>query len=368
MAIGALIGGMTNSLAIKMLFRPYKAVYFGKFKLPFTPGLIPKRREELAKQLGKMVVNHLLTSDGIKKKLVEARFQKTVTEWAQKEVHLLLNKEESIQKLLGDYDIDIQEAVLKQKVSEWVVDTYHQHMTEIREKSIKDNMSPHWIEKAETGVDELSGYIQMQIHSYLESEEGKRKISALIDDYLESQGMLGSMIASFMGPDGLTERVHPAIVKYVKAPETKEWLHELLKKELDYWMDQPVRKVEDKVGGEAIASAIGTLVSSSLPLNQWLNRTVKDWTTAVQPKIIESLVPQLVQKGTTYVANRVDTILSSLQLDLVVEEQVEAFSVERLEEMVLDISRREFKMITYLGALLGGLIGLVQGAIVLIFG
>ncbi len=44
--IGAIIGSATNFLAIKMIFRPYNALYLGKWKLPFTPGLIPKRRGE----------------------------------------------------------------------------------------------------------------------------------------------------------------------------------------------------------------------------------------------------------------------------------------------------------------------------------
>lgn len=67
-AVGALIGAVTNHFAIKMLFRPYKAVYiFGK-RVPFTPGLIPKRRDELARQMGQMVTGHLLTTEGIKKK------------------------------------------------------------------------------------------------------------------------------------------------------------------------------------------------------------------------------------------------------------------------------------------------------------
>ena len=39
--IGGIIGLITNGLAIKMLFRPYKEIYIGKFRLPFTPGLIP---------------------------------------------------------------------------------------------------------------------------------------------------------------------------------------------------------------------------------------------------------------------------------------------------------------------------------------
>lgn len=39
--IGAVIGGVTNMIAVKMLFHPFKAYYiFGK-RVPFTPGLIP---------------------------------------------------------------------------------------------------------------------------------------------------------------------------------------------------------------------------------------------------------------------------------------------------------------------------------------
>lgn len=39
--LGGIIGYITNGIAIKMLFRPRKAVYLGHWKIPFTPGLIP---------------------------------------------------------------------------------------------------------------------------------------------------------------------------------------------------------------------------------------------------------------------------------------------------------------------------------------
>ena len=45
--IGILIGAYTNHLAIKMLFRPYRAWKIGSWQVPFTPGLIPKRKEEI---------------------------------------------------------------------------------------------------------------------------------------------------------------------------------------------------------------------------------------------------------------------------------------------------------------------------------
>lgn len=65
--IGAAIGGVTNHLAIKMLFRPHEAIYIKNWRVPFTPGLIPKRRDELARQLGLTVVNYLLTPETFRK-------------------------------------------------------------------------------------------------------------------------------------------------------------------------------------------------------------------------------------------------------------------------------------------------------------
>ena len=56
--------------------------------------------------------------------------------------------------------------------------------------------------------------------------------------------------------------------------------------------------------------------------------------------------------------------LRKLKIDDMVREQVDTFPVAVLEDLVLGISKREFKMITVLGALLGGVIGIVQGLIV----
>ena len=40
--IGAVIGYVTNLIAVKMLFYPINPVYIGKFRLPFTPGIIAR--------------------------------------------------------------------------------------------------------------------------------------------------------------------------------------------------------------------------------------------------------------------------------------------------------------------------------------
>ena len=58
--IGAVIGYCTNYIAVKMLFSPYRPIRIGKWTLPFTPGVIPKRKPELAHAVGNAVGKSLL--------------------------------------------------------------------------------------------------------------------------------------------------------------------------------------------------------------------------------------------------------------------------------------------------------------------
>jgi len=61
--LGAIIGYFTNDIAIKMLFRPYRAIYIGGRRLVFTPGLIPSNQERLAQKISETIMGSLLTPD-----------------------------------------------------------------------------------------------------------------------------------------------------------------------------------------------------------------------------------------------------------------------------------------------------------------
>jgi len=57
----ALIGYVTNWVAIRMLFRPHTAKRVLGLRVPFTPGVIPARRGEMAERMGAAVARHLIT-------------------------------------------------------------------------------------------------------------------------------------------------------------------------------------------------------------------------------------------------------------------------------------------------------------------
>ncbi len=67
--VGAMIGWLTNVLAIKMLFRPINPI-----KLPLIPiviqGLIPKRRSEISKSIGEIVEREFVSMHDIMSRLM----------------------------------------------------------------------------------------------------------------------------------------------------------------------------------------------------------------------------------------------------------------------------------------------------------
>ncbi len=68
--IGAIIGYCTNYIAVKMLFKPHNPVMIGRFRLPFTPGIIPKRKAALANAIGEAVGKRLFTGEDIRRTLL----------------------------------------------------------------------------------------------------------------------------------------------------------------------------------------------------------------------------------------------------------------------------------------------------------
>ncbi len=64
--VGALSGGITNAVAIWMLFHPYEPTGVGPFRLQ---GAIPKNKDRLAKSIGKTVAERLLTREDLATRL-----------------------------------------------------------------------------------------------------------------------------------------------------------------------------------------------------------------------------------------------------------------------------------------------------------
>ncbi len=90
--IGAIIGYVTNRVAIKMLFRPLRAWRIGGIRVPMTPGVIPSKRFELAQNMGEVVGDHLLTSKEISNGLRQDIFQDKLLFLIEERIKTVLEK------------------------------------------------------------------------------------------------------------------------------------------------------------------------------------------------------------------------------------------------------------------------------------
>ena len=93
--VGALIGWITNILAIKLLFRPLKPI-----KIPFTPfvilGLIPKRRAELAKVIAEVVAHELISVDEMLEEAIKDEDLQGIKGYVKRKIKVVISEKISI--------------------------------------------------------------------------------------------------------------------------------------------------------------------------------------------------------------------------------------------------------------------------------
>lgn len=364
--IGAVIGGFTNHLAIKMLFRPHEAKYIGSWRVPFTPGLIPKRRDELAVQLGRTVTNYLLTPDTFRKRLLTpdmaAKAEQFVQSRLEKEV---FNSERTIAEWLEFAGVSELDLLVEQKTSMLIDARFDAAKQAILSGTVEEKVPEKWLLEAETHIPTVTSYVLTRADQFVDSYEGKVMFQRLITDFLESKGTLGGMVKMFFGDsNSLVEKVQREAKKFISAPGTTQLIETMLTKE---WAKLKQRPMEELVGGfdwDGLRISLRNYLLKELNVANRLAQPIHyywptgaEWTAA-------NLTPKVIEFVFTQAEIQLEQSLKRLKLDQIVKEQVDTFPVSVLEDLVLGISKREFKMITVLGALLGGMIGIVQGLIV----
>jgi uncharacterized membrane protein YheB (UPF0754 family) len=364
--IGALIGGFTNHLAIQMLFRPHEPKYIGKWKVPFTPGLIPKRRDELAKQLGRTVVEHLLTPDTFQRRFFSQEMRQKAEIWMQSQLRKhVFESDLTIQQWMSKAGIEQVPNRVEKKIDEILDEQIYSMEMRITNKSIKDLAPEPWLEKANDRIPEITEYMLSKGEAYFESEEGRLTVKKLVDDFLSSKGTLGNMIQMFMGESStIVDKVRPEIQKFLRAPGTFELITNMIHGEWEKLKDRPLQELIGEFDWQPILSTMKKYVKQELAVEKRLDATLQSYWPEGASWSASNITPNITEFVFMQGEIKLEEIIQRLKLEEMVKEQVDSFPVERLEELVLGISRKEFKMITVLGAVLGGAIGIIQGLIV----
>ncbi|GAB1530438.1 MULTISPECIES: DUF445 domain-containing protein [Brevibacillus] len=368
-AVGSVIGGVTNELAIRMLFKPVKPWYIGGWKVPFTPGLIPRRRDDIAIQMGRLVEEHLLTTEGVKRALNQSGLESTLTGWMNTIARDWMTDERSLRQALlavmpqlFKEDGTWSEGVRAPIEAKWgtFVD---QVLAQYEEKKLRELVTDNGRERLDAALGSVSELLLKRFREYLHSPEGQQTLQNMVRGLLGGGGgMFGGLVGMFLGDDKILGKILPYLDELLQSRELSERVHYFLHKEADKLLDKNVGEVVAWIGRDQVddwaRKLFAKLEEQSLRI---VDEPLSRLTAPISETVTTELVPRLAKWMVDTLQQNIERIFSRLTIRDIVTRQVEGFPIERIEEMVVGISGKEFRMITVLGFILGGIIGLVQG-------
>ncbi|MCB2293097.1 DUF445 domain-containing protein [Clostridium algoriphilum] len=264
--IGAIIGYITNWLAIKMLFRPRKEIRIFNHKVPFTPGLIPKEKSRIAKNVGESVGQHILTKETIMKSLCSENMNQQLDSWVKGKVGAMKNSESTVGKeikvLLGDeYNNFIgnttnnnisklllgymNEEDVKQDISKYV---YSQIMLEL-------NVKPQTICESEL-YNSIKDKVLNAAIKYKDSEDFYNEIQKVLKENIAKLVILDKKFDEVI-PKGITNNVK--VYVYGKRYNISMGIKKLLKEEKN---SQKLRQIVDETISNKLSPMIAMFMNA----------------------------------------------------------------------------------------------------------
>lgn len=473
--VGSIIGYFTNWLAIKMLFRPYREKRILGFKLPFTPGLIPKERYRISESIGNTIGEYLLTPEKIKEVLFSKESKTNINHWINNKFQELKRSKRSILEVLNKLEIDdynqylyiikkkivdnISLGLKKEEVKDEILnyiekEIYDKNKEIVLEilrnegkdffkgflqseelKSLLDNSINHKIKGLKKDNRSLKEIIPREtiyyidnliynnrekilsnIKGFLHDPEIKKKIESEVEKLVYKN--TNRIITTFISTEIISEKIVNGLYNYINSESSEEILsfliNTLLEKSLNTKISTISKELEyiylqdkDKSGIDYIIKELSKdenidkishlLIENirmkdkiiKISLRNLVDKKINENINSIEfkeslYKILDSLINNTLEKPISELLGNIDNhqidknigliediiykfgqsslleIINLFNISKIVEEQINSFEVEYTEELILEIAERELNAITRLGALLGGIMGLLS--------
>ncbi|HET6872701.1 MAG TPA: DUF445 family protein, partial [Sporolactobacillaceae bacterium] len=291
--VGAIIGGATNHIAIKMLFKPYYPIMIGKWRLPFTPGLIPKRHDEIAQELGRLVMKHLITADRLKLKLQEKGFSEQLSQYVKAQVSKWFSDKATIRERLAQWtDPDRVILAIENKMSTWMEEMLNGFLASNEDVKLGKVLPEAWLSRADKHFPEMARYITTNLSQYLQSEEGKETVTSQLNQMLEGKGFFGNMLGLFLGNQSIVDKIYPELVAFLNRPTFVAEIENLLRKEWEKWLGQSFGEVVNRFDLQTTGTDwVKNHVVESINIRKALDKKPSDLLENIEG-ILEKMIPK----------------------------------------------------------------------------
>ena len=306
---GAIIGFVTNVIAIRMLFRPLNEVRVFGIRLPFTPGILPRQRKKLALSIGSMVERELLTPEILKERLSRDDVKEKIKQAISKITKDLLEKTpEELSAKTGLSGGDISENFLAKRLP-----------------SVIENVYPVFTNA---------------VMQFLQRNDIRRE--------LESRGRI--ILRNVLFKLNSLQRFFVSAGQYDLTLEEKmpEIIDELTTGIASLLNENKVKESLIKAAGNSVNKIIS---EQNKTIAQLLNINEEDK---------EKLDDYLLEKLTVTVNNQIEKVLSSINIKTLVSDRIDSLEMLRVERIILDVLSNQLKYVELFGGVLGFLMGLFQ--------
>lgn len=480
--VGAVIGYITNWLAIKMMFRPHAEKKFLGVHIPFTPGLIPKERERIARSVGQTIGEHLLSSEVIGETLSSERVNNRIRMWIEESIKKLNDNGKPIKdlviSLLGEnhrkVTVFFEESttslicsqlkdrglrdLLTREFKNIIFDRNDSSFYEIIRKkvepilyrlSVSDELKAKLKNALNTRVTELESdqrslyeiipdsiidaikeYINMHddeivraVKDIIEKPEIRIRLKASIARLISQN--TSRVITMFMSPEAIANKLLEVIEKYIDDKDSNRGIISVVTTSLDKILECKVAGIVSGIPLEYREKTIsqildiilnyisnrerqsrlldiieGEVKSSERDIEGNILDLISDRIESIlnSPKlkgqvlsIVHDIVENVAEKPVScllgdrndtfavvigdlaqdifhrFIKNKLSFLVELLNIPKIVENQMNGFDVAFAEELIIEIASRELRAITWLGALLGGIMGILSPLLQLLY-
>ena len=390
---GAIIGYFTNDVAIKMLFRPYTAKYIGKYRIPFTPGLIPSNQERLAKRVSDTIMGSLLTPEELQnlaKRLLEVERVQAAVTWLfqlaldqiqadkeRKTVKVLAN---ILKDLLGEslprwlrvlarkpnflepqlnqiFDRVILEFELTEQQSiqlaDWLITVILP--PEVLRLAIVDFLTDRNIQVIDEGLREKSSGTYWVVANLFGVKNALNRLRTFcLDEREQANKIIADLIFALNIRDRVSELLRDLSLQNLPVATVKQLRKTVSDSAREYIRVKGIELIQgltDSVDWDGIANVVVSRLRNSTILSSSLD---------VVSEELAIIIDRYLERDLEKIMTQVIPILN---IDMVIINRIKSTSPADLEAGIQGIVKSELQGIVNLGGVLGLIVGLMQSII-----
>ncbi len=234
--LGAVIGYVTNRIAIKMLFRPLTPKRLLGVRVPLTPGVIPRNRFDLARTIGRMVSEQLLSPQALKEQLDGAEFRDSMKRWIGERRRALMQRPISLGAAGSRNEPDgtaPPEALFQEILAAFLNSPQCAAMVQSLAARITEDIGSKRLSEV-TSSEQLANFVHGKVLPALKNEGLGNTASEFVNNWLQDQLKQNKRLKEYLTPanqEAVQELIHnniPAVTwmifNWLRQPDMSEKL------------------------------------------------------------------------------------------------------------------------------------------------